>query len=137
MIFSNFYNSYPKICSKIIIHLLVLLIIADIIWLIAFSSAWVHSKNAETNVKISEYWNSLKILHGFIYFIAILEVIFKGLLLYYLFEDYKGKYPWKELFNLNYNKESNITIGNEMNDNVFFNNNNNNNELDSNFINNY
>jgi len=136
MIFSNFYNSYPKICSKIIIHLLVLLIIADIIWLIAFSYAWVHSKNAETNVKISEYWNSLKILHGFIYFIAILEVIFKGLLLYYLFEDYRGKYPWKDLFNLKYNKleTNNITIGNDMNDIGF---NNNNNDMDSNFINNY
>ena len=138
MIFSNFYNSYPQICSKIIIHLLTLLIIADIIWLIAFSSAWVHSKNAETNIKISEYWNSLKILHGFIYFIAILEVIFKGLLLYYLFEDYKGKYSWKDLFNLKYNKleTNNITIGNEMNNNNFFNSNNNN-ELDSNSINNY
>ena len=135
MIFSNIYNTEPEICSKIIIHLLTLLIIADIIWLIAFSSAWVHSKNAETNPKISDYWNSLKMLHGFIYFIAILEVIIKGLLLYYLFEDYKGKHPWKSLFNFKYNKTDNITIGNDMNNINSFNNNNN--EFESNFVNNY
>ena len=109
MILTNFYNQTPKITTKIIIQLLAILSIADIIWIIYFSGAWTHlskEERAENNDNDSEdvieYWNSLWFIHGFVYFLAFIELILKALLLYYLFMDYNGKYSWKDLLNLNY-----------------------------------
>ena len=109
MILTNFYNQTPKITTKIIIQLLAILSITDIIWIIYFSGAWTHlskEERAENNDNDSEdvieYWNSLWFIHGFVYFLAFIELILKALLLYYLFMDYNGKYSWKDLLNLNY-----------------------------------
>ena len=109
MILTNFYNQTPKITTKIIIQLLAILSIADIIWIIYFSGAWTHlskEERAENNDNDSEdvieYWNSLWFIHGFVYFLAFIELVLKALLLYYLFMDYNGKYSWKDLLNLNY-----------------------------------
>ena len=109
MILTNFYNQTPKITTKIIIQLLAILSIADIIWIIYFSGAWTYlskEERAENNDNDSEdvieYWNSLWFIHGFVYFLAFIELILKALLLYYLFMDYNGKYSWKDLLNLNY-----------------------------------
>ena len=109
MILTNFYNQTPKITTKIIIQLLAILSIADIIWIIYFSGAWTHlskeervENNDNDSEDIVEYWNSLWFIHGFVYFLAFIELILKALLLYYLFMDYNGKYSWKDLLNLNY-----------------------------------
>ena len=109
MILTNFYNQTPKITTKIIIQLLAILSIADIIWIIYFSGAWTHlskeervENNDNDSEDIVEYWNSLWFIHGFVYFLAFIELILKALLLYYLFMDYNGKYSWKDSLNLNY-----------------------------------
>ena len=109
MILTNFYNQTPKITTKIIIQLLAILSIADIIWIIYFSGAWTHlskeemaENNDNDSEDVIEYWNSLWFIHGFVYFLAFIELILKALLLYYLFMDYNGKYSWKDLLNLNY-----------------------------------
>ena len=109
MILTNFYNRTPKITTKIIIQILAILSIADIIWIIYFSGAWTHLSKEErenNNNKDSEdiiaFWDSLQFIHGLVYFLAFVELILKGLLLYYLIMDYNGKYSWKDLLNLNY-----------------------------------
>lgn len=101
LILGNFYNQNPQITSKIIIHILLLLIIADIIWIIAMSGAWSHS-NTDTSSDIGKYWDSLYSIHTFVYVLAFFELILKGLLIYYLFVDYKDKYTWKDLIKFNY-----------------------------------
>ena len=107
MILTNFYNRKPKVTSKIIIQLFILLSIADIIWIIYFSSAWIHlteEERAKTkdDSGIGLFWDSLWFIHGFVYFLAFAELILKVLLLNYLIIDYKGKYSIKDLINFNY-----------------------------------
>ena len=129
MILTNFYNRTPQVTSKIIIQIFTILSIVDIIWIIYFSSAWNQLSEEEEIKKgndsdIVTYWNSLWFIHGFVYFLAFIEIIIKALLLYYLIVDYKGKYSMKSLFNLSYedlDSKSNETPNDE--------NKNNNNEL--------
>ena len=125
MILTNFYNSSPKITTKIIIQLLLILSIADIIWILYFSGAWTHlSKEEREKINnndspdIIAFWDSLQFIHGLVYILAFVELILKGLLLYYLIMDYKGKYSLKDLFNFNYgDKESPNEDQNQM-DNI-------------------
>ena len=107
MILTNFYNRKPKVTSKIIIQLFIILSIADIIWIIYFSSAWIHLSEEERaktkdDAGIGIFWDSLWFIHGFVYFLAFVELILKALLLYYLVMDNKGKYSLKDLMNFNY-----------------------------------
>ena len=109
----NFYNRIPQVTSKIIIQLLTILSIADIIWILYFSNAWIKISDEEklkinNDSGIAEFWDSLWFIHGFVYFLAFIELILKALLLYYLIVDYKGKYSIKSLFNLNYEDISDI-----------------------------
>ena len=109
MILTNFYNQSPKITTKIIFQILSVLSIVDLIWIIFFSSAWTHltkeereKSNNTDSEDILPFWDSLWLIHGFVYFLAYIELILKILLLYYLFTNYSEKYAWKDLFNLNY-----------------------------------
>ena len=124
MILTNFYNQTPKITTKIIIQLICLLSIADIIWIFFFSGAWTHltkeeraKNNNNDSEDIIEFWDSLSFIHGFVYFLAFIELILKLLLLYYLIMDYNGKYTWIDLFNLNYDgtNKNEQTTSNEQN----------------------
>ena len=132
MILTNFYNRTPQVTTKIIIQLLTILSIADIIWIIYFSNAWIKISDEEklkinNDSGIAEFWDSLWFIHGFVYFLAFIELILKVLLLYYLIVDYKGKYSLKSLFNLNYDdnsdiKSSDITHNEENKTNNYLNN---------------
>ena len=121
MILSNFYNQSPKNTTKFIIQLLVVLSFADTIWIMFFRNAWTHLSKEErekNNINDTEdiitYWDSLSFIHWLVYFLAFVELILKGLLFYYLFIDYKGKYVWKDLLNLKYdNANKNSQINNE------------------------
>ena len=91
LILDNFYNSSPKITSKIIIQIFFILLIPDILWIIYFTGAWTHlskEERAKINIEESEdivnFWDSLWFIHGLVYFLAFIELILKGLLLYYL-----------------------------------------------------
>ena len=111
MILTNFYNRTPQVTSKVIIQLFTILSIADIIWIIYFSKAWIKLSDEErtkigNESGIAEFWDSLWFIHGFVYFLAFIELIIKGLLLYYLIVDYKEKYSLKSLFNFSYDDNS-------------------------------
>ena len=130
MILTNFYNQNPKATTKIIIQIITILIIADIIWIILYSTAWEHNpQNTDQRKNLKEdheFWDSLSFVHSTVYFLAYVELILKCCLFYYLIADFKEKYILQDLFNLNYddgkkiteqinNNEENIDFENSMN----------------------
>ena len=132
LLLNNFYNSSPKVTTKIIIQIFCILTIADILWIIYFSGAWTHlSKEERAKLDIGDsedivnFWDSLWFIHGLVYFLSFVELILKGLLLYYLIMDYYGKYSLKDLMNLNYDNggekitsnEDENQLGNQSNEN--------------------
>ncbi len=106
MLLTNFYNQNPKATTKIIIQMLAVLILADIVWIFLFSSAWEHGSEEEKQKKGTEkeeeFWDSLWFIHKLVYILAYIEVILKGFLLYYLIADFKEKYKLGDLLNFNY-----------------------------------
>ena len=97
--------------------MITILIFADIIWILLFSSAWEH--NSENEIDVSEdiqFWDSLWFVHKLVYVLAYLELILKGFLLYYLVVDFKEKYKFKDLFNLNYDDEKNMIQSQNINE---------------------
>ena len=105
MLLINFYNQNPKATTKIIIQMIAVLILADIVWIILFSSAWEHDdENSKKKVeeKESEFWASLWFIHKIVYILAYIEVILKSFLLYYLIADFKEKNKFVDLLNFNY-----------------------------------
>ena len=122
MLLINFYNSKTKAITKIIIQMITILILADIVWIVLFSTAWEHNeeneKKRDTDVI---FWDSLWFVHKIVYILAYLELILKCFLLYYLIVFFKGKYKLKDLFNLNYDDEKNVIQSqniNERQDNI-------------------
>ena len=104
MILNKFYNQSPAATTKLLIQILAILIFADFIWFFFFGSAWSHDliKAEDLTLDIIEFWTSLSFMHGFVYFISVVELIVKIILFIYLFLTYKGKYSWKDLLTLNY-----------------------------------
>ena len=107
MLLINFYNSKTKAITKIIIQMISILILADIIWIILFLTAWEHDVQSENPSEDVQFWDSLWFIHKLVYVLAYFELILKGFLLYYLVVDFKEKYILKDLFNLNYEDEKN------------------------------
>ena len=109
MLLINFYNSKTKAITKIIIQMITILIIADIIWILLFSSAWEHNSEGEaSSSEETQFWDSLWLVHKIVYILAYLELILKGILLYYLVADFKEKYGFKNLLNMNYDDGKNM-----------------------------
>ena len=109
MLLINFYNSKTKAITKIIIQMIAILILADIVWILLFSSAWEHSTEEEKKRGADvEFWDSLWFVHKLVYVLAYLELILKCILLYYLVVNFNEKYKFKDLFNLNYEDDKKI-----------------------------
>ena len=106
MVLTNFYNQNPKATTKIIIQILIILTLADIVWIYLFSSAWEHDDESEDKSKSSkddnQFWDSLWFIHKIVYVFAYVELILKFCIIYYLIADFKEKYKLKDLFNFNY-----------------------------------
>lgn len=105
-IFNNYYENSPKLFTKIIIQLLLLLCIADIIWFSVMSSVW--SKNSTNEYFLAQ--NSLRIMAQIICWIQIIVKLGLG---YYLFLSFKSRYPHElaYLTNLNYKQTNAVTLG--------------------------
>lgn len=67
--------------------MLILLVIADIIWVSVMSGVWSHDGES------SQYWKDLSKIHSFGIIMAYLECLLKLLIVAYLAYDYKQKYP--------------------------------------------
>lgn len=95
-----------------------ILIFADILWLIFFTSAWIHEKNSKDSPEIAKYWDSLSFVHSLVYFLSIIELIIKIVLIWYFSSIYREKRSLKELCNFNYNEKDNTIGGNNFGDGI-------------------
>ena len=87
----------PSMYSKIIIHILVGVILIDLIWIFIMWSYW----NDSTNEKL--YTGTANVLHGWVEFLGVLELIIKGAMIFFVFNIYKNLENWKGLLNFKYN----------------------------------
>jgi hypothetical protein len=72
MILNRFFMENTKFYTKIIVHLLVVLILADVLWLIIMMPTW------NQNIK-NDYWQNISGLHSFVLFLAFVELFLKVL----------------------------------------------------------
>lgn len=96
-------NENPKFYMKILIHLLIVLVIADILWLIVMSPYW-------SSVSQSKHWESLSTLHTIVIVLAYLEMFIKIAMGALIFGRYKRSYSnaLQDLISLSY--EKNLTV---------------------------
>ena len=73
-----------KILTKAIIHILVLSLFFDIIWIWQYTSFWRHGEDT------SDLWKSLSFMHNLIYYLGIIEFLIKCPALYVLFRLFKS-----------------------------------------------
>ena len=86
-----------KYFCKATIHILILSLVFDCIWIWQYTSYWKHGEET------SELWKSLSFAHNSAYYLGILEFLIKlpiVLFLYKQFINIGGQI--KELFNFNY-----------------------------------
>ena len=90
----------PGIYSKIIIHILVGVIIIDLIWMFIMFPYW----NNSTNEKL--YTGKANILHGWVEFLGVLELLIKGVMIFFSFiinKNYEQNWSFYGLLNIKYN----------------------------------
>ena len=66
------------------IHILLLSLIFDIIWIIKYTSFWRHGEET------SELWQSLSFTHNFTYFLGFIEMILKLPIILLYFRKFKN-----------------------------------------------
>ena len=77
------YDNY-KSAIKGGIHILILTIIFDIIWIVQYTGFWRHGKET------SDLWKSLSFIHNSVYYVGILEFLLKFPLIYSYFNQFKN-----------------------------------------------
>ena len=89
----------PGTYSKVIIHILVGVILIDLIWMFIMFSYWNDSENEKL------YTGKANILHGWVEFLGVLELLIKGAMAFFVFIIYKNfnNEGLKGLLNFKYN----------------------------------
>ena len=88
----------PGIYSKVIIHILVGVIIIDLFWMFIMFPYWNNSSNEKL------YSGKANILHGWVEFLGVLELLIKGVMIFFSFIIYKNyEENWRGLLNFKYN----------------------------------
>ena len=88
----------PGIYSKVIIHILVGVIIFDLFWMFIMFPYWNNSSNEKL------YSGKANILHGWVEFLGVLELLIKGVMIFFSFVIYKNyEENWRGLLNFKYN----------------------------------
>ena len=89
----------PGTYSKVIIHILVGVILIDLIWMFIMFSYWNDSENEKL------YTGKANILHGWVEFLGVLELLIKGAMVFFVFIIYKNfnNEGLKGLLNCKYN----------------------------------
>ena len=89
----------PGTYSKVIIHILIGVILIDLIWMFIMFSYWNDSENEKL------YTGKANILHGWVEFLGVLELLIKGAMVFFVFIIYKNfnNEGLKGLLNFKYN----------------------------------
>ena len=66
------------------IHILILALIFDIIWIYQYSRFWRHGEET------SDIWKSLSFIHNSVYYVGLLEFLLKFPLIYAYYKQYKN-----------------------------------------------
>ena len=86
----------PVLYCKIIIHILIGLILIDFIWMCIMFPYWNNSENEKL------YSGTANVLHGWVEFLGVLELVTKFGMIFFAFTLYKNFGSWKGLLNFRY-----------------------------------
>ena len=86
-----------KMFLKVVIHILVLTIFLDFLWIWQYTSYWRHGEET------SDLWKSLSFVHNLTYYLGIFEFLLKLSIILFLYKQFSdiGGHP-KELLSINY-----------------------------------
>ena len=88
-----------RLATKGAIHIILVSLIFDIIWIIQYYSYWRHGEDA------SDLWKSLSFIHNLAYYLGICEFLLKLPVMFFLYKQFSfvgGEL--KELISLKYSK---------------------------------
>ena len=86
----------PILYCKIKIHILIALVLIDFIWMCIMFSYWNNSENEKL------YSGTANVLHGWVEFLGVLELVTKFGMIFFAFTLYKNFGSWKDLLNFRY-----------------------------------
>ena len=81
------------------IHIILISLIFDIIWIFQYYSYWRHGEDT------SDLWKSLSLLHNITYYVGICEFLIKLPALFFLYQNFKECGTLGELISLNYSNK--------------------------------
>ena len=89
-----------KLGTKGIIHIILLSLIFDIIWVIEYTGYWTHGEDS------SDLWKSLSLIHNFAYYLGIFEFLLKIPIIFFLYKQFIEQGGQNmELLSLNYSSK--------------------------------
>ena len=65
----NFFETNQKLCVKIMMHLVIILSVADCIWIYLFKTVWANQHNY--------FYSKLESLQNFVFILALIELVIK------------------------------------------------------------
>ena len=96
LILNRKFDSNPTYYCKILIHILIVLIIVDTVWMFLLLPYWNDSNNEKL------YTATANTLHNWVTFFSILELIMKLIIIYFFIRVYKSLASLITLFNIKY-----------------------------------
>ena len=90
------FKTNPAFYSRVIIHILIGLILIEIFWMFIMFSYWNNSINEKL------YSGTANVLHGWVEFLGVLELLVKLGMIFFAFTIYKNFGDWKGLLNFKY-----------------------------------
>ena len=83
--------------AKVIIHIIILSLLFDLIWIWQYTSYWKHGEET------SEIWQSLSFIHNIVYYLGICELLLKLPIILFLYQHFINLGSTiKDLLNINY-----------------------------------
>ena len=97
---SQFASDKFKSFTKATIHIILLSVIIDLIWLFEYYGYWKHGEDT------SDLWKSLSLIHNTTYYLGIVEFLIKIPLILFLYKQFIGLGGQiGELIRLNYSQK--------------------------------
>ena len=90
------FKTNPAFYSRVIIHILTGLVLIEIFWMFIMFSYWNNSINEKL------YSGTANVLHGWVEFLGVLELLVKLGMIFFAFTIYKNFGDWKGLLNFKY-----------------------------------
>ena len=97
---SQYASDKFKSFTKATIHIILLSVIIDLIWIFEYYGFWKHGEDT------SDLWKSLSFIHNTTYYLGILEFLLKIPLILFLYKQFRSLGGQiSELINFNYSQK--------------------------------